>query len=65
MKGAVTSKEAVYITVGIHEDDLKEVIGYTIASNESLFVSKKFLEDNKSLGVEEILLFISNILHVI
>lgn len=56
----MVSKEAVYIAVGIREDGSKEVLGYTIASNESAFVWKDLLEDIKSRGVEEILLFISD-----
>jgi transposase-like protein len=54
------SKEAVYIAVYIHEDGSKKVLGYTIAPNESVFVWKELLEDIKSRGVEEILLFISD-----
>jgi putative transposase len=53
------SKEAVYIAVGIRENDSKEVLSYTIAPNESTFVWKELLEDIKSCGAEGILLFIS------
>lgn len=59
-KRDTVSKEAVYIAVGIHEDHSKEVLGYKIAPNESTFVWKELLEDIKSRGIEEILLFISN-----
>lgn len=38
----------------------KRTLGYTIAPNESAFVWKELLEDIKSRGVEEILLFISD-----
>lgn len=44
----------------MREDGSKEVLGYTIAPNESAFVWKELLEDIKSRGVEEILLFISD-----
>ncbi|NGY75725.1 IS256 family transposase [Bacillus megaterium] len=60
LKRDTVSKEAVYIAVGIREDGSKEVLGYTIAPNESAFVWKELLEDIKSRGVEEILLFISD-----
>ena len=45
-------KKAVYIVVGIREDGSKEVLGYTIAPNESAFVWKELLEDIKSRGAE-------------
>ncbi len=54
------SKEAVYIAIGIREDGLKEVLGYTIVPNESVFVWKEILEEIKSRGSEEVLLFISD-----
>ena len=60
LKQDTVSKEAVYIAVGIHGDGSKEVLGYIIAPNESTFVWKELLEDIKSRGVEEILLFISD-----
>ncbi|MGG0770903.1 IS256 family transposase [Priestia megaterium] len=60
LKRDTVSKEAVYIAVGIPEDGSKEVLGYTIAPNESAFVWKELLEDIKSRGAEEILLFISD-----
>ena len=60
LKRDTVSKEAVYIAVGIREDGSKEVLTYTIAPTESAFVWKELLEDIKSRGAEEILLFISD-----
>lgn len=60
LKRDTVSKEAVYIAVGIREDGSKEVLTYTIAPTESAFVWKELLEDIKSRGTEEILLFISD-----
>lgn len=59
LKRDTVLKETFYIAVGIHEDESKEVRGYCY-TNESAFIWKGFLEDIKSRGTEEILLFISD-----
>jgi len=53
-------KEAVYIALGIREDGTKEVISYTIAPTESSHVWSELLDDIKSRGVEDVLLFVTD-----
>lgn len=46
------SKEAVYLAVGISEDDSEEVFSYAIAPTESAYVWKELLQDVQERGVE-------------
>ncbi len=38
VKRQTVSKEAVYITIGIRLDGIKEVLGFTIAPTESAYI---------------------------
>lgn len=60
VKRETVSKEAVYLAVGIREDGSKEVLAYAIAPTESAYVWNELLQDVKSRGTEEVLLFISD-----
>ena len=60
VRRATVEKEAVYIAVGIREDGTKEVISYTIAPTESASVWNELLDDMKSRGVSDVLLFITD-----
>ena len=51
------AKEAVHITVGIIVEGTKEILGYSIASNESAKIWKELLEHFKSRGLEKVSLF--------
>lgn len=51
------AKEAVHIAVGITVEGTKEILGYSIAPNESAEIWKELLEDFKSRGLESVLLF--------
>jgi len=60
VKRETVSKEAVYLAVGIREDGSKEVLSYAIAPTESAYVWNELLQDVRSRGTEEVLLFISD-----
>lgn len=60
LKRETVAKEAVYIAVGIREDESKDVLGYAIAPTESASVWKEILQDIQERGTEEILLFVSD-----
>lgn len=60
VKRETVAKEAVYIAVGIREDGSKEVISYAIAPNESTYVWNELLQDMRTRGTQEVLLFISD-----
>jgi transposase-like protein len=60
VKRETVSKEAVYLAVGIREDGSKEVLTYAIAPTESAYVWNELLQDVKTRGTEEVLLFISD-----
>ena len=47
------AKEAVHIAVGITVEGTKEILGYSIAPNESAEIWKEVLEDFKSRGLED------------
>jgi len=51
------AKEAVHIAVGITVEGAKEILGYSIAPNESAEIWKELLEDFKSRGLESVSLF--------
>lgn len=51
------AKEAVHIAVGITVEGTKEILGYSIAPNESAEIWKELLEDFKSRGLESVSLF--------
>lgn len=51
------AKEAVHIAVGITVEGTKEILGYSIAPNESAEIWKEVLEDFKSRGLENVSLF--------
>lgn len=51
------AKEAVHIAVGITVEGTKEILGYSIAPNESAEIWKELLEDFKSRGLENVSLF--------
>lgn len=51
------AKEAVHIAVGITVEGTKEILGYSIAPNESAEIWKEVLEDFKSRGSENVSLF--------
>jgi len=60
VRRATVEKEAVYVAVGIREDGTKEVLSYMIAPTESAYVWKELLDDIKSRGANEVLLFITD-----
>jgi len=60
VRRATVEKEAIYVAVGIREDGTKEVISYAVAPTESASVWKELLEDIKSRGVEDVLLFVTD-----
>lgn len=51
------AKEAVHIAVDITVEGTKEILGYSIAPNESAEIWKEVLEDFKSRGLENVSLF--------
>ena len=53
----LSQKEAVHIAVGITVEGTKEILGYSIAPNESAEIWKELLEDFKSRGLESVPLF--------
>ena len=55
-RGSV-EKEMIYIAIGIREDGTKEILAYTIAPTESVYVWGEILDDIKHRGAEEVLLF--------
>lgn len=57
------AKEAVHIAVGITVEGTKEILGYSIAPNESDEIWKELLEDFKSRGLESVSLFCIVILY--
>lgn len=56
------AKEAVHIAVGITVEGTKEILGYSIAPNESAEIWKELLEDFKSRGLESVSLFCTDCL---
>lgn len=56
------AKEAVHIAVGITVEGTKEILGYSIAPNESVEIWKELLEDFKSRGLESVSLFCTDCL---
>lgn len=56
------AKEAVHIAVGITVEGTKEILGYSIAPNESAEIWKEVLEDFKSRGLENVSLFCTDCL---
>lgn len=50
-------KEAIYIAIGIRANGTKEILGYRIAPTESAYVWGELLDDIRSRGVDEALLF--------
>ena len=56
LKRQTVSKEAVYIAIGIRLVGTKEVLGFSNASTESVYVWKEVLQDLKNRGLEEVLL---------
>jgi len=50
-------REAIYIVIGIRANGTKEILSYRIAPTESAFVWGELLDDIKSRGVDEVLLF--------
>lgn len=50
------AKEAVHIAVGITCEGTKEVLGYTIAPNESAVIWKELLDSFKARGLERVAL---------
>jgi len=60
IKRDTVAKEAVYLAIGIRLDGSKEVLGYTIASTESVHVWRELLENFRERGMEDVLLFISD-----
>lgn len=51
------AKEAVHIAIGITVEGTKEILGYSIAPNESSEIWKELLNDFKSRGLERVSLF--------
>ena len=51
------AKEAVHIAVGITVEGTKEILGYSIAPNESAKIWKELLKNFKSRGLEKVSLF--------
>ena len=51
------AKECVHIALGVDMEGKKEIIGYSIAPEESLYIWKELLQDLKQRGVEAVSLF--------
>ena len=51
------AKEAVHIAIGITVEGFKEILGYSIAPNESSVIWKELLESFKQRGLERVALF--------
>ena len=50
----------MYITIGIRLDGTKEVLGFTIAPTESVYIWKEVLQDLRKRGLEEVLLVVTD-----
>lgn len=53
-------KEAVHILLGIHYNSTKEIIDYSIVSNESKINWKEVIESTNRRNVTQVALFITN-----
>ena len=57
IRRGTVEREAIYIAIGIRFNGTKEILGYRIAPTESAFVWGELLDDIRSRGVDEALLF--------
>jgi transposase-like protein len=57
IRRGTVEREAIYIVIGIRANGTKEILSYRIAPTESAFVWGELLDDIKSRGVDEVLLF--------
>lgn len=60
IRRSTVEREAIYIVIGIRANGTKEILSYRIAPTESAFVWGELLDDVRSRGVDEALLFITD-----